>query len=162
MKHTRSRLWSGRRRLAPENYDIYWDSVSWDQSLEPPTSTEVIIRGHFHPGTLQSPTERDLTSSLPVLTRQKVFSNLGTQRGFKLGLWHQKRPLKVFYWVFENLWNILVMTMTTNMSRNKNSEISISIVVVGDSQCGKTQLINKFQNFNFSKVRLFQSLVTFI
>ena len=102
MKHTQSRLWSGRRRLAPENYDIYWDSVSWDQSLEPPTSTEVIIRGHFHPGTLQSPTERDLTSSLPVLTRQKVFSNLGTQRGFKLGLWHQKRPLKVFYWVCEN------------------------------------------------------------
>ena len=37
------------------------------------------------------------------------------------------------------------------MSPNKDSELSI--VVVGDSQCGKTQLINKFQNFNFSKVK---------
>jgi len=36
------------------------------------------------------------------------------------------------------------------MSPNKDPELSI--VVVGDSQCGKTQLINKFQNFNFSKV----------
>ena len=47
------------------------------------------------------------------------------------------------------------------MSKNKdkNSEIPISIVVVGDSHCGKTQLINKFQNFNFSKVRLFHFFV---
>ena len=53
------------------------------------------------------------------------------------------------------------MTMRTNMSKNKdkNSEIPISIVVVGDSHCGKTQLINKFQNFNFSKVRLFHFFV---
>ena len=33
-----------------------------------------------------------------------------------------------------------------------NKDLELSIVVVGDSQCGKTQLINKFQNFNFSKV----------
>ena len=37
-----------------------------------------------------------------------------------------------------------------NNNCDKNSEISI--VVVGDSQSGKTQLINKFQNFQFSKV----------
>ena len=34
-----------------------------------------------------------------------------------------------------------------------NKDLELSIVVVGDSQCGKTQLINKFQNFNFSKVK---------
>ena len=37
-----------------------------------------------------------------------------------------------------------------NNNCDKNSEISI--VVVGESQSGKTQLINKFQNFQFSKV----------
>jgi len=31
-------------------------------------------------------------------------------------------------------------------------DLELSIVVVGDSRCGKTQLINKFQNFNFCKV----------
>ena len=28
----------------------------------------------------------------------------------------------------------------------------ISVVIVGDSQCGKTQLINRFANKSFSKV----------
>ena len=40
--------------------------------------------------------------------------------------------------------------MRKNNNCDKNSEISI--VVVGDSRSGKTQLINKFQNFQFSKV----------
>ena len=31
---------------------------------------------------------------------------------------------------------------------------SISLVVVGDSQCGKTQLINNFTNVSFSTVRI--------
>ena len=42
-----------------------------------------------------------------------------------------------------------------NNNCDKNSEISI--VVVGDSRSGKTQLINKFQNFQFSKVNNLKS-----
>ena len=37
-------------------------------------------------------------------------------------------------------------------SQRMSEKFEISIVVVGDSQCGKTQLINRFQNFKFSKV----------
>ena len=37
-------------------------------------------------------------------------------------------------------------------SQRMAEKFEISIVVVGDSQCGKTQLINRFQNFKFSKV----------
>ena len=44
----------------------------------------------------------------------------------------------------------LDIKMRKNNNCDKNSEISI--VVVGDSRSGKTQLINKFQNFQFSKV----------
>ena len=45
--------------------------------------------------------------------------------------------------------------MRKNNNCDKNSEISI--VVVGDSRSGKTQLINKFQNFQFSKVNNLKS-----
>ena len=39
------------------------------------------------------------------------------------------------------------------MSKSISDKIpEISIVIVGDSQCGKTQLINRFANKSFSKV----------
>ena len=34
---------------------------------------------------------------------------------------------------------------------------AVSIVIVGDSKCGKTQLINRFANGCFSEVRIFYS-----
>ena len=40
------------------------------------------------------------------------------------------------------------------LTNSDNMTSQISVVAVGDSQCGKTQLINRFANGSFSEVRL--------
>ena len=46
-----------------------------------------------------------------------------------------------------------------NPEMSENKKFEISIVVVGDSRCGKTQLINRFTNSKFSKVKESNNLI---
>ena len=80
--------------------------------------------------------------------------------------WRNDFPLEIFQILFvsrntgkisENQWTIYNPLKLLEMNRPSGKTCDkmspISVVVVGDYQCGKTQLINRFSKGEFSKVR---------